>query len=200
MAEEDNKSRIRQYKTAAELIDLWNSHKAGTMFDEDKDFWKNGKLLEYVILRAFELEGATVRWPYSISMDDSVVEQIDGAVHIDDIHVLVECKDYNKNVNIEPFSKMRNQLLRRPASVIGCIFVREGFTEPATTLARFAAPQTILLWSGAEFEYCIAHSKMIEALKLKIRIAAEEFDYSYNVKSYFVNKELIAKLWNTFLS
>lgn len=194
MAEIDNKKKIQEYQTSAELLRLWNSHKDGSISAEDKEFWKDGKLLEYIILRAFELEGAIVRWPYSIMIDNCVVEQIDGAIHIGDFHVLVECKDYKTNVNIEPFSKMRNQLLRRPANVIGCIFVRVGFTEPATTLSRFAAPQTILLWSGVEFEYCIEKSKMIEGLRLKLRVAAEEFDFSYNVKSYFETQKLTAGL------
>lgn len=185
MAERENRDRIGRYKSSDELSELWQHHKDGWLSKEDKDFWNNGKLLEYLILRAFELEEADIRWPYSIKIDGDVVEQIDGAIHINDLHILIECKDYTNNVNIEPFAKMRNQLLRRPANVIGCIFVREGFTEPAMTLARFGAPQTILLWSGNEFEYCIKNKKLIEGLRIKLKAAAEEFDFCYNVKAYF---------------
>ena len=35
------------------LLDLWKEH-AETEFDES--FWKKGKVLEYVVLRAFEIE------------------------------------------------------------------------------------------------------------------------------------------------
>ena len=61
MAEIDNKKKIQEYKTSADLLRLWNSHKDGSISAEDKAFWKDGKLLEYIILRAFELEGASVR-------------------------------------------------------------------------------------------------------------------------------------------
>jgi hypothetical protein len=40
--------------------------------------WPAGKALEYLIVRAFELDGANVRWPYDTRIDGEVVEQIDG--------------------------------------------------------------------------------------------------------------------------
>ena len=189
MTEKEKKlvDAIGKVKDHAELLDLWNRHKENKLTAEEDALWKKGKLLEYVVLRAFELEDAQVTWPYSINLGDGsgTLEQIDGAFFIDGYHVLTECKDYATNINIEPFSKMRNQLLRRPSFAIGCIFVRNGFTEPAIALSRFCAPQTILLWSGAELEYCIENNKMVEAFKLKIRKAVEEFEFNYNVKAYF---------------
>lgn len=181
-----NINAITKIDTKEKLIDLWRRHKSSNLSPEEEMQWKNGKLLEYVVLRAFELEGAEVTWPYSINMKgDGIVEQIDGAFHWNSYHVLTECKDYDSNVNVEPFSKMRNQLLRRPSFTVGCIFVRNSFTEPAIALSRFCAPQTILLWSGEEFEYCIENGKMLEAFKLKIRKATEEFLFSYNAKAFF---------------
>ena len=167
------------------LCRLWKKHLEGNLDASQKAFWKDGKLLEYVVLRGFELEGASVTWPYSVTLDEENVEQIDGALVVECMHVLIECKDHSTNINIEPFSKMRNQLLRRPSGVIGCIFARKAFTEPAVALARFAAPQAILLWAGAELEYCLEHSKLVDALKLKMRKAAEEFDFCYNVRTYY---------------
>lgn len=187
-----NIEAIKKINTKEELIALWRRHTSSNLTKEEKEQWKTGKLLEYVILRSFELEGADVTWPYSINLDDGagVVEQIDGAFHFDNYHVLTECKDYSNNVNVEPFSKMRNQLLRRPSFTIGCIFVRKGFTDPAIALSRFCAPQTILLWSGEEFEYCIENGKMLEAFKLKVRKATEEFLFSYNVKAIYNRPEI----------
>lgn len=138
--------------------------------------------MEYTVLRAFQLEGAIVRWPYSVKIGDEIVEQIDGAVSIGNYHILIECKDWVKGINTETFAKMRNQLMQRPSSVIGCIFSRSGYTDPAVALSRFCAPQTILLWQNDELETCIQYGMMKEGLELKLRKAAEEFDFFYNVR------------------
>ncbi|HZI11836.1 MAG TPA: hypothetical protein VE153_15740, partial [Myxococcus sp.] len=42
--------------------------------------WPPGRALEYLILRAFQLEGAEVTWPYEVRRDGVLLEQIDGAV------------------------------------------------------------------------------------------------------------------------
>ncbi len=165
-----------------DLIKLWNTRGKS----EVKSFWEPGKILEYTLLRAFELEGATIRWPYNVKMGDdesSVIEQIDGSIQFEYFYVLVECKDYDKEkkVNIEPFAKMRNQLMRRPSVVIGCIFSTSGFSEPALALSKFSAPQTILLWDGDEFEYCLEQGCFIEGLKKKFCKATEDFDFYYNI-------------------
>ena len=43
--------------------------------------WPPGLALEHAILRAFELDGAEVTWPFVVELDGLTVEQIDGAVH-----------------------------------------------------------------------------------------------------------------------
>lgn len=168
-------------KNREELIALWNTRDSTTI----KNDWDQGKVLEYTLLRAFELEGATIRWPYNVKIGDdkngSVIEQIDGAIQFEHFYVLVECKDQQNAVNIEPFAKMRNQLMRRPSAVIGCIFSTSGFTEPALVLSQFSAPQTILLWNGDEFEYCLENGCFIKGLKEKFRKATEEFVFNYNI-------------------
>jgi len=176
-----------------ELIQLWKNRRK----KEVKSFWEPGKALEYILLRAFELEDATVRWPYNVRMsndDNNIVEQIDGSIQFEYFYILVECKDYEKAVNIEPFAKMRNQLMRRPSTVIGCIFSTNGFSDPALALSKFVAPQTILLWEGDEFEYCLEHCCFIKGLKKKFSMATEEFAYNYNIKEYFSNQQIDA-LW-----
>jgi hypothetical protein len=45
--------------------------------------WGPGKAFEYLIIRAFELEGAEVTYPYEVRVEDDVVEQIDGMVVVD---------------------------------------------------------------------------------------------------------------------
>ena len=175
---------IQKYDGPA-LLKQWRSHLNKTM---GTSIWQAGKLFEYTVLRAFQLEGAIIRWPYSVKIDDEVVEQIDGAVSFDGHHIIIECKDWDKGISIEPFAKLRNQLLQRPAGVIGCIFSRSGYTDPAIGLSRFCSPQTILLWQNDELECCIEHGMMKEGVEIKLRKAAEEFRYFYNVKPEIIIK------------
>lgn len=183
-AEQKYIDEIQKYDGQA-LLKLWRSHLDGSL---GPSIWEAGKLFEYVVLRAFQIEGAIVRWPYSVQLDGEVVEQIDGAVSYPNHHILIECKDWAKGISIEPFAKMRNQLMQRPANVIGCIFSRSGYTDPAIGLSRFCSPQTILLWQNDELEVCIEHAMMMEAIEIKLRKAAEEFRYFYNVKPEIIIK------------
>ena len=153
---------------AAELRELWQAIQAGTVVD-----WQPGKALEHLVLRAFELEGAEVTLPYPVSRDGEIVEQIDGALHAEGLHCLIECKDTDAAVNVEPIAKLRNQLLRRHSSVVGCVFSRSGFTQSASTLAQFVGPQLILLWTGQEISYVLERGAFIRALRRKYRVAIE---------------------------
>lgn len=170
VAEAVYRKRVQSYNWK-NLEKLWLRIKNGTT----KQWWDDGKAFEYLILKAFELDNAFVRYPYEVKLEDEVVEQIDGAVHFEELSCLVECKDYGeRNVDIEPIAKIRNQLLRRPSSTIGLIFSKTGFTEPALTLAQYLAPQTILLWSSQEIDYIIQKKEICKFLKLKYHKCIEE--------------------------
>lgn len=143
--------------------------------------WDAGKALEYLILRAFELDGADVTWPYSVYMNEDEIEQIDGVVYADGLACLIECKDTAKEAKIEPIAKLRNQLLRRPVTTIGCVFSRKGFTESAVTLVGFIAPQTILLWGGEEIQYSLQNRCIRRALIKKYRVCVEKGIPNYDI-------------------
>lgn len=178
----DNQNRVKRYKTPKKLLKLWSD-----ILERETPDWESGKALEYFILRAFELEGATVRYPYEVNWK-GIKEQIDGVVYVNGLSCLVESKDYGENaLNIEPIAKLRNQLLRRPSSTIGSIFSISGFTEPALTLAMFTAPQSILLWEKEQIEYCLKNAYFCRGLEAKFRHCVEEgnpiFDFtSLNLK------------------
>ena len=91
-----------------------------------------------------------VRWPYSVEIESEVVEQIDGFIHIGRFSCIVESKHTERPVAIAPIAKMRNQLLRRHSGAIGLVFSYAGFTDAAVILAKYIAPQAILLWTGPE--------------------------------------------------
>lgn len=59
----------------------------------DTPDWEPGRAFEYLVLRAFQLDGAQVRWPYSVRLFEEEVEQIDGAIYHDGLSCLVESKD-----------------------------------------------------------------------------------------------------------
>ena len=144
--------------------------------------WESGKAFECLIIRAFELDGAEVRYPYNVRLFEEEIEQIDGAIHISEFSCLVESKDFaDKKVDIAPIAKLRNQLLRRPTATVGLVFSRTGFTDPARTLSRFLSPHAILLWDGNEIEYALDNQKICELLILKYRVCIEDGLPDYNV-------------------
>lgn len=91
------------------LCACWNSIAQGR---HDNDLPMKGYLFQDLIIRAFELEGAGVVWPYTVQFYEQIVEQIDGVVYADGISCMVESKCEDKPSNIEPIAKLRNQLAR----------------------------------------------------------------------------------------
>jgi hypothetical protein len=143
--------------------------------------------MEYLILRAFELDGAEVGWPYNVPLADvpgerTTVEQVDGLVWLDGLCFMIESKNAADRINFDPIAKLRSRLSRRPAPMVGLIFSRLGFTEVAKTMTRFTSPQTVLLWEGAELDFALsAAGEMVKALRLKYRMAMKYAIPDYNI-------------------
>jgi len=171
----DYQQQITQYDRA-QLLDLWTQIQVS-----DTPNWEPGKALEYLIIRAFQLEGADVTYPYSIPIAGTIIEQIDGAVYSDGLSCLVECKDQSNNVSIEPVVKLRSQLLRRPAGAIGVVFTTTRFTQAALILAQYNANQAILLWQGSEIDYALRHQSMRQSLTRKYRYCLERVVPFYRI-------------------
>lgn len=168
-SDEEYRLQIRGYKSHQRLLDLWQQ-----VSSRDTPGWGSGKALEYLILRAFEIEKADVCWPFEVKLDGTTVEQLDGVVYAADLACIVEAKDWTKSTAMEPIAKLRNQLLRRPSGVIGSVFSTSSFTDPAKMLARFLAPQTVLLWEPEDIKYALEHRAMVESLRRKYRYAVEQ--------------------------
>ncbi|HSU13491.1 restriction endonuclease [Longimicrobium sp.] len=156
---------------------LWMRIKAG-----HTPGWPPGKAFEHLVLRAFELDGAEVRWPYLVRHGGEVVEEIDGAVYAADLSCLVETKDTAGLVDVTFLAKMRNQLARRPACTLGLFFSRSGFTDAAITLVSYFAPQTVLLWRGEEMDYLLGNEFIVAGLLEKYRRAVEDGPVYYNLE------------------
>ena len=173
------KEKIQKF-TKKDLINLWKE-----IIDQKTENWSDGKALEFLILRAFDLEGAKVRWPYTVKVGDEIVEQIDGAVHLlnYNLSILIECKDYSSKINIDPIAKLRNQLLRRSSNAIGAVFTTTKYTEASLLLSQFLAPQTIILWEKDNIEFCLNEGSFSEGMLLKYRHAIEEGITNYDIST-----------------
>ncbi|HRI71218.1 MAG TPA: hypothetical protein PK156_43595 [Polyangium sp.] len=132
-----------------------------------------------------------MRWPYRQNEKNKgtvEIEQLDGAVYVDHIACLVECKDQTGN-DIAPIYKLRGQLLRRPATTIGAIFTSGEYTEVTRLLSGFMFPQTILLWTPEEIETCLEHGRFSDGLLLKYQKAISHGTTDYNVSQIWNDKE-----------
>lgn len=97
-SDEDYKIKIQKFQRT-DLLALWQQ-----IQERNTPSWAPGKALEYFILRAFELEGAEVVYPYRVYQDDDEIEQIDGLIYASGLACIVECKNPFKNWWQEPDS------------------------------------------------------------------------------------------------
>lgn len=146
-----------------ELRDLWENVASGST-----PGWGDGKALEHLVVRAFELGGLEVEYPYHVPPGGHPLEQIDGIIYLPHHVYLLECKD-EKATDIEAIARLRNQLMRRPDTTLGCVFTRDRFTDPAVIVADFATPQRILLWSKGDIEGGLLSEDFAAVLQDKYR-------------------------------
>ena len=136
---------------------------------------------EYLIIRAFELEGAEVSYPFMAQpfSDSRILEEIDGAIYLPGISAIVESKCFDqRKVNADQIGQLRNKLINRPSYGIGCFFARTGYQENAIKQAQLASPQCILLWDGEEIKKAFITQTLIEVLQQKNRTYFEELNPS----------------------
>lgn len=182
---EELESLIANCESHRELRKQWDNRK-----DEDgKDVWHKGKLMEIMIVRAFELESSELKpvyvtYPFGvrdITYDNEELEQIDGAVHVMDLHALIECKDYkNIKIDIEPLVKLRFRLQVRHSSAFGIFFSCTDLTKPAEYWIKLMAPQLIIFWDEEDLEYCLDHACFVDCLETKYRMAIDKRDYNFH--------------------
>jgi hypothetical protein len=153
------------------LQKLWGDITTGKV----DPWWPSGKAFEYLVVRMFELDKAQVTWPYQVYLfGGQAKEQIDGSVHFGSLHWLVESKDEDDNIALDPIAKLRNQMLRRPWGTIGLVFTSTNFTPSAVLMTHFALPQPILLWTGAEVEHALTRKKICVFAQEKYRKCVEQ--------------------------
>ena len=153
----------------AELLELWQGLREGIAPPD----WPAGALLEYLLLRAFQLEGAEVTWPYRVYRNGVLLEQIDGVVYFDGVSCLVECKDMTRPVDTVAIVKLKSQLLRRPRTTIGALLCTGELSGAASSLMDMLPPPDVLLWEGEELEQALREHRLLEGMRRKLRHAVE---------------------------
>ena len=143
--------------------------------------WPPGRALEYLVLRAFQLEGAEVTWPYDVRRNGLLLEQVDGAVHCDGISCLIETKAHSEPIEFLAISRMKARLLRRPRTVIGAVFGTGDFSPAAILLTENLPPPDVLLWQGRELAWALGRQAMREGLRRKMRYAVEQGFADFNL-------------------
>jgi hypothetical protein len=166
-----------------DLIGLWNTILLKKAWD-----WDPGWAFQYLIVRAFELEGAEVKYPFPVYLEKTKIEELDGYIYLKEynIHIIIESKDQEEPQNITPIAKLRNQLMRRPAGTIGSIFSTSGFTWPSLLLGQFLAPHTILFWEKEEIEYCLKNSLFTRGVMIKYKYSIEN-----GISNFVIDKAII---------
>lgn len=183
--------KIKDCKTHRELKALWETRRN----DKGKVVWPKGKLMEFLIAKAFELESREdkpvfVTYPYGVREQHNMeLEQIDGAVHVNGLHALIECKDYkDSKIEISPLVKLRFRLQVRHSSAFGIFFSCTEMTDPAEYWIQFMAPQLIIFWNKEDLEFCLDNSCFVDCLETKYRMAIDKRDYNFN---YHQSKKIL---------
>jgi len=171
---ENNRRREEKIKTLDwyGIRELWEvvvePRKRNASPDED---WRDPyTTFEYVILRAFELEGARVTYPFFVYPlgDRTVLHEIDGSVFTKTgKSVLCEFKSWADPIQFDPIAKLRSQLLQRPKKGIACFFSMSGFTTPAIRSTTLIATEGVLLWKKNEIEHALYNRCFLEFLEEK---------------------------------
>lgn len=165
-AEQANIATIRSYNWP-KLKKLWSQIRLG-----NTPGWARGKALEYLLVRAFDLEGAEVVYPYNNSVS-TAQEQFDGYVFVKELGAgfLIECKDWKDKVSFDELAKLHGRLTYRMPSAYGIFLSKTGFTPSAVELMFMMHPHNILLWSFDEIDECFKNHKFMKALKYKFQYA-----------------------------
>jgi hypothetical protein len=172
LAESINRKRAQRW-SREDLVALWEKICAR----EEIDGWADGRALEYIVMRAFELEGARIRWPYGVTYPQKfgTMEQIDGLVYWAGHAFLMECKDFSEPAAIEAIAKLRFRLEGRPPGTMAVLLSARDFTLPTEVFAQFASPLNVLLWGRADLDIALRNKGlMTKALEMKLWYAIEE--------------------------
>ena len=154
-----------------DLLRLWARIKA----HRPVSGWPDGKVFEYLVVRAFDIEGARVLWPFEVTYPQKfgTMEQIDGMVYLGERAFLLESKNVSEPVAIDEVARLRMRLESRPPGTMGVLFSAQDFTLPAEVFTQFATPLNVLLWARRDLDVALRGGMMVDGLRAKLAHATE---------------------------
>lgn len=150
--------------------------------------WAPGKALEYLILRAFDLERnrpsdvQDVKYPFHKNSDGKQEQQIDGYIRTSRCCFLEECKDKKSKAKESDLSQLYIRVSNRPDTVIGLFFSMGGYTPSA--IKSNESQCHIILWDREDIEYCFDNMCFVDCLNYKLDMAEQKSIYYSSYKLY----------------
>jgi hypothetical protein len=157
--------------TREDLLRIWQGIRAGAPIPR----WPAGKAFEYLVVRAFDLEGASVLWPFQVTYPQrfGTMEQVDGVVYLGERVFLLESKQRSEPAAAADVARLRMRLESRPPGTMGVLFSARDFTLPTEILTQFATPLNVLLWASEDLDLALAEGSMVAGLRDKLAHATE---------------------------
>jgi hypothetical protein len=154
-----------------DLVRIWERIKAGQPIVG----WPAGKAFEYLVVRAFDLEGARVIWPFQVTYPQKfgTMEQVDGVAYLGDRAFLLESKSLSEPAAMEEVARLRMRLESRPPGTMGVLFSAQDFTLPTEVFTQFATPLNVLLWGSGDLDVALGTGSMVRGLGAKLAHATE---------------------------
>lgn len=155
----------------ADLLRIWELIKAGQPIAG----WPPGKAFEYLVVRAFDIEGARVLWPFEVVYPQrfGTMEQVDGVVYFGERAFLLESKNLSEPMAVEAVARLRMRLESRPPGTMGVLFSVQDFTLPTEVFTQFATPLNVLLWESEDLDMALTTASMVTSLRAKLAYATE---------------------------
>jgi hypothetical protein len=94
-------------------------------------------------------------------------------IYFDGATCLVEAKNVTGPVDAVAILKLKSQLLRRPRTTLGALFITGEFSEAASTLVEMLPPPDVLLWRGEEIDLALRGQRLLDGMRRKLRHAVE---------------------------
>jgi len=154
-----------------DLLRMWARIKTG----ERSAGWPAGRDFEYLVVRAFDLEGVRVIWPFEVTYPQKfgTMEQVDGVVYLDGRAFLVESKNLSEPIAVQELARLRMRLESRPPGTMGVLFSTQNFSLPTEVFAQFARPLNVLLWGRSDLEVALVDGSMVSSLRAEFARATE---------------------------
>ena len=142
---------------------------------------KRGKALEPVLNDLFLFNRISLSEAFTVTVDNKVVEQIDGAITLDGRTYIIEMKWEKEPIGVDKVGRFISRLFLRN-DVGGVIISASPFTEPAIITANEAVSQQNIILVDLKDIYNIVDSKKDLKQFLRIMLSKSKINKKPNFK------------------